>query len=188
MIEHEPGDRVPAPGGLRLVQAFINTIDREAGRDALGTPEQLAQWLVRQGLADPAPAFQPADLAQAVALRESLRALLRANNGAPLDPAAVATLNRISADVSLHIRFDGQGRAALAAESSGIRPALARLLASVHTAMVDGTWPRLKACRNDVCHWAFYDHSKNRGGTWCTMALCGSRVKTRNYRARHSRH
>ena len=46
-------------------------------------------------------------------------------------------------------------------------------------AMADGSWSRVKSCRNDTCRWLFYDHSRNRSGTWCTMAICGSRMKSR---------
>jgi predicted RNA-binding Zn ribbon-like protein len=46
------------------------------------------------------------------------------------------------------------------------------------------TWSRLKACRDDTCKWAFYDHSKNRSGHWCSMEVCGSRHKARQYRER----
>jgi predicted RNA-binding Zn ribbon-like protein len=52
------------------------------------------------------------------------------------------------------------------------------------SAMMDGTWTRLKACRNTACRYVFYDYSKNRSGTWCTMAICGNRLKTRKYRQR----
>src|SRR5436190_1494789 len=30
-----PGDRAPAPGSLAIVQAFVNTVDREHGPDLL---------------------------------------------------------------------------------------------------------------------------------------------------------
>jgi predicted RNA-binding Zn ribbon-like protein len=50
--------------------------------------------------------------------------------------------------------------------------------------MHDGTWSRMKACRNDTCHWAFYDASRNRSGKWCSMAICGNRAKVANYRER----
>ena len=50
--------------------------------------------------------------------------------------------------------------------------------------MENDTWPRLKACRDDTCQWAFYDHSKNRSGHWCSMEVCGSRHKARQYRER----
>jgi predicted RNA-binding Zn ribbon-like protein len=29
-----------------------------------------------------------------------------------------------------------------------------------------------------------YDVSKNRSGTWCTMAMCGNRLKAQAYRQR----
>ena len=59
------------------------------------------------------------------------------------------------------------------------------MLAIVFRAMEDGTWARLKACREDTCQWAFYDRSKNRSATWCSMAVCGNRAKARTYRQRH---
>jgi predicted RNA-binding Zn ribbon-like protein len=43
---------------------------------------------------------------------------------------------------------------------------------------------RFKACRNDRCRWVFFDASKNRSSTWCSMASCGSRIKARTYRQR----
>ena len=37
----DPGDRAPAPGSLRLIQALVNTLNAETGRDLLGTaPEE----------------------------------------------------------------------------------------------------------------------------------------------------
>jgi predicted RNA-binding Zn ribbon-like protein len=50
--------------------------------------------------------------------------------------------------------------------------------------MADGSWSRVKACQNDTCRWLFVDGSRNRSRTWCTMAICGSRMKSRAYRAR----
>jgi predicted RNA-binding Zn ribbon-like protein len=40
------------------------------------------------------------------------------------------------------------------------------------------------ACANDDCQWAFYDRSRNHGGTWCDMATCGNKLKNRDFRAR----
>jgi predicted RNA-binding Zn ribbon-like protein len=50
--------------------------------------------------------------------------------------------------------------------------------------MAGETWDRLKACRLDDCQWVFYDHSKNRSRTWCSMRVCGNRAKARAYRER----
>jgi predicted RNA-binding Zn ribbon-like protein len=69
------------------------------------------------------------------------------------------------------------GRVVLAGED-----ALAEVTAIALASMLDGAWPRLKVCRK--CEWAFYDRSKNRSGSWCSMQLCGNRLKTRAYRTR----
>lgn len=45
-------------------------------------------------------------------------------------------------------------------------------------------WPRLKACTDDGCQWAFYDATRNRSRTWCSMDVWGKREKTRRYRQR----
>jgi predicted RNA-binding Zn ribbon-like protein len=50
--------------------------------------------------------------------------------------------------------------------------------------MLDGSWPRLKACAADNCQWAFYDHSRNHSRVWCSMDVCGNREKVRSYRER----
>ena len=66
----------------------------------------------------------------------------------------------------------------------GVDGFLGGILATLARAMADGSWSRVKSCRNDTCRWLFYDHSRNRSGTWCTMAICGSRMKSRAYRSR----
>ena len=56
------------------------------------------------------------------------------------------------------------------------------LILIVRDAQRDGSWKRLKACRNDECLWAFYDRSHAGRGAWCDMATCGNRIKNRNLR------
>jgi len=58
------------------------------------------------------------------------------------------------------------------------------LLLVVRDAQQQGTWPRLKVCRNPKCRWAFFDRSHARRGAWCDMASCGNMIKNRNFRAR----
>ena len=123
---------------------------------------------------------------KAAELREAIRALLLANNGDPLDPAVADALNRTAATAPLELRFSLAGGAELRPTAADVPGALARLLGVVFASMLEGTWPRLKACRSETCRWAFYDGSKNRSGTWCTMAVCGSRQKARAYRARRA--
>ena len=173
----------PAPDPLRLVQEFVNTVDLKHGREWLDTPAALARWLGDRGLT--AARATRADLAHALELRDVLRNLLRANNGAELDNAAVTRFNVFAAEAKVGLAFDETGIPVLDSQRSGVAGAIGRLVAVALTAMVDGTWARLKACRNEVCQWSFYDYSKNRTGRWCSMSVCGNRIKTRSYRRRH---
>jgi predicted RNA-binding Zn ribbon-like protein len=172
-------DAEPAPGRLALVERFVNTVDHEHGREMLSSPERLRDVLeLGRGVR-----IDPADLRRALDVREALRRLALANNGGAADPRAAAVLEEAAERGRLVIRFDA-GEARLEPASRSVDGALADLVGIVHTAMADGTWSRLKACRRDVCHWLFYDRSRNRSAVWCQMAVCGNRVKTKAYRER----
>jgi predicted RNA-binding Zn ribbon-like protein len=174
-------DAEPAPGRLAFVERFVNTVDFEHGREMLSEPERLRTVL---GLGPDVP-LGAADLRQALEVREALRSLALANNGAEIDRNAIAVLERAAARGRLVIRFGDEG-AELTAASRDVDGALADLVGIVYTATADGTWSRLKACRRDVCHWLFYDRSRNRSAVWCRMAVCGNRIKTRAYRERRA--
>jgi predicted RNA-binding Zn ribbon-like protein len=176
----------PAPGKLALVQGFVNTADLESGQDDLADPEALRAWLVRYGLLEPGAQVDAEEHREALELREAFRALLFSQHEARPDPDALAVVERLSTRSPLVVVFATDGTARLEPAASGIRGALGRLFAIAYTAVVDGTWSRLKACRNEGCRWAFYDHSKNRSGSWCTMEVCGSRLKARAYRRRRA--
>jgi predicted RNA-binding Zn ribbon-like protein len=177
--------RQQAPGELEHVRAFVNTIDIEEGREELSSPQNLADWLTTRGLAEDDLHASRADLRRATELREALRALLLAHNHAASPPQpAVETLDMASCRARLRLRFDHRGVALLEPERGGVDGALGRLLAIVHGSIAQGTWERLKACREHTCEWAFYDHTKNHSGAWCTMDVCGNRAKARAYRER----
>jgi predicted RNA-binding Zn ribbon-like protein len=178
-------ERPQAPGELELVRSFVNTNDVEDGVEELASPELLREWLAERGLCRRDATLSEEDVSSAIELREALRSLMLANTGEPLDPAAIETLNRIGARSRLLVRFDEKGDSALAPAGEGVEAALASILAIVSRSMAEGSWPRMKACQADTCRWAFYDRSKNRSGSWCSMAVCGNRAKARSYRHRH---
>ena len=182
-----PASLPPAPGDLRVVQAFVNTRDIEEGTDRLESPAALEQWLADWGLLAKGRPPGAGDLEQAKEVREALRGLLLANNGAPLDPQAVESLDRADGEVSLRVSFGPDGAAGMKPAEIGWKGALARLLELVVVARIEGLWPRLKACPNDECRWAFYDFSKNRSSKWCTMKRCGNLMNARAYRRRQQR-
>lgn len=170
------------------MQGFVNTLDVESGADALATPEALAGWLERHGLIDAGdvPSVGDAEHVRATQVREALRALLLTNAGEPLDPEAMAPLRAARAGEALGVEVVEDGGFRWAPMAEGVDGALGRLLAIAARASADGTWPRLKACRNHGCAWAFYDATKNRSGAWCSMEVCGSRMKARAYRRRRN--
>jgi predicted RNA-binding Zn ribbon-like protein len=176
-----------APAALEQVRAFINTRDVEQGTDVFDEPHALVTWLSEQGLLEGPAEASGTELEHAVALREALRGIALAHNSGLEAPAeAVATLDDAVCRARLFLRFRRGGSGALEPEAPGVDGALGRLLAIVHGAIADGTWRRLKACRLHTCEWAFYDHTKNRSGTWCNMDVCGNRAKARAYRERHA--
>ncbi len=177
--------RLPAPGRLGVVQELINTLDIEAGEDELATPDAATSWLRERRLLQPGERVGDDGLRALVEVREALRELASVNGGAPLPAATVATLRRHSEASPVQIRIDGDSSALVPARR-GIRGAIARLLGLVHDAQHDGSWSRLKVCRDDSCRWAFYDSSRNRSSTWCSMAVCGNRAKARAFRRRRN--
>jgi predicted RNA-binding Zn ribbon-like protein len=168
-------DSQEAPGGLEQVRVLLNTLDVEGGRDALETPAETAAWLHAAGLGDAATADE-AGWRWLRALRDGLRDLLAGG-----DPAA---LNATLAARPARVRFEPGGGWSLTADDP-LTAVGARMVAAVAAADAAGTLDRLKLCGNDACAWAFYDRSRNRSRRWCSMAVCGNRIKARTHRQRH---
>jgi predicted RNA-binding Zn ribbon-like protein len=187
--ERQPGDRAPAPGDLALVQSFVNTswdLERD-GEEQLGSPQELAAWLGEHGLLEAGTRLGTADLERALDVREGLRSVLFLNNGAPRNQEALERLNHALGRAALAVRFSGDATPGLTSMGGDLDGALGSLASIVAVAQIDGTWRRLKACRGIHCGWAFYDHSRNQSGSWCSMSVCGSRSKAREYRRRKRR-
>ncbi|MFB7918689.1 CGNR zinc finger domain-containing protein [Streptomyces sp. NPDC056061] len=164
-----------APGALALIESLVNTLDVETGADTLDTADGRAAL----GLAE-------ADLPDARALREALRAVCLAHAGhhpAGAEAAAPSPLDRLLAAAPLRVTVDVAGTASLrpAAEPAGLT---ARVAAAIAAAAADGTWARLKACEAENCRWVYYDRSPAGRRRWCSMSVCGARAKMRTYRAK----
>src|SRR4051794_36825246 len=98
----QSGDRRPADGDLRLVQDFVNTLDRENGVELFDGPDGLAAWLAHRALPGAGE-----DVERALAVREALRALLLANNGGPDAPDARRVLEAAGRRARLELALDG---------------------------------------------------------------------------------
>lgn len=167
-------ERAPAPGGLALVEALVNTLDIETGVDALDTEGGRARLRIEES-----------ELSAARELREALRAVCLAHAGHH-PPGAVppATLGTLLADAPLLIQVTDDGGTTLRPAVPG--PLLSRVAEAIATAVGDGSWARLKACEAEDCQWAYYDRSPAARRRWCSMSVCGARAKMRTYRAKRT--
>ena len=180
-IEIRKGLR-PAPGELWLVQAFVNTIDHEQGRDELESPQALADWLASRRLLPPGTQLDDADLERAVTVRSGLRSVLTTKASREVREA----LERAVAPALLRATFPAAGGLRFEPATTSLDGAIGRLLIIASNAQRDGRWPRVKRCAEDGCRAVFYDRSANRGGLWCTLR-CGNRVHALNFRRRERR-
>src|SRR5689334_20592826 len=113
-----------APGDLNHIRRFVNTLDLEDGSDLVAEPDTLRDWLAERGLIDGHAELSAADVRQAHAVREALRKLLLANNGDPIDPAAIETLNAAAKSAELQVRVGPDGVAQLTPVRTGIDAAI----------------------------------------------------------------
>ena len=126
----DPGDRAPAPGSLRLIQALVNTLNAETGRDLLGTAPEAGRWLTAAGLLPSGSVVTGVQRAALAELREATRQVLSGHIERREDPEAASRLTMALAPSRLTLAVDPAGsrpaavshRAASGAVASRSRP------------------------------------------------------------------
>ncbi|HWC80986.1 MAG TPA: CGNR zinc finger domain-containing protein [Pseudonocardiaceae bacterium] len=146
-----------------LVLSFLNTLDVEAGTDVLTDEAGWREWAQASALR------VAGDLDHARQARDALRAAV----GDPATGHDVPLLNSLIA-----VRLPGGVPTLAAGDPVG------QVLAACVRLAVLGQWDRMKICPAENCRWAFFDHSRNRSRTWCSMQVCGNRTKARVWRER----
>jgi predicted RNA-binding Zn ribbon-like protein len=186
--EGAPMPPADIPAHAALLVDYANTLDVSDHLDDLATPPEVSRWLFDKGLLPRHAPADESDLALARGLRDAVRAAFVANHdGAGMDRGTDPDphLEQLASRLPLAVQIRA-GRPLLSPIEDGVAGGLSRLLVAAADAGADGSWRRLKICAADDCAWAFYDTSKNRSRTWCSMQVCGNRKKTREYRARRS--
>lgn len=150
-----------------LIVRFINTLDVEAGTDALDTVDGWQSWLSARGLDGCFGQEGPLDLEQARELRDDLRAMASGER--------CAQVRQVGIQVSLTV----DGEVELSAQT-----AVGFVAAAAAKVAIEQRLDRVKICPADDCRWAFYDTSRNRSRHWCSMQVCGNRAKARAHRER----
>ena len=168
---------------------FINTAfgTGAESREVLLDDRRVVEWLHAAGLlADPvAPPEGLAALARE--LRDAAGRLVRAPG--TQSPADMALINRI--------REQGRPLSVLEWNASERRPVLVErrrddgissLLEPVATVVArlvsEGDLRRVRKCEAHDCTLLFEDATKSGRRRWCSMALCGNRMKVAAFRAR----
>jgi predicted RNA-binding Zn ribbon-like protein len=170
-----------APGTLELVRRFLNTENAEAGLETLAAPDEGEVWLRSIGLWTDERAPTTRELERLRRLRTALRGLAAANRSGTGHDEAARALRAAAATPRVAPTIGADGMLTLESHRGGVAGVVDRLFGALYEAQARSDLGRLKACRE--CGWAFFDRSRNRSGTWCSMDVCGSRVKMRRYRA-----
>ena len=172
----------PAPASLQRVQSFLNT--RAAGLpvepDLLARPGSANLWL-RTFEWPTTPRLTADDLTPLRDFRQRLQAHVEIGHDSP--KASQSELALQLEELGWKMTFKN-GVFSLSAVGGGWRQVAGTLLGDVYLAQQHGLWPRLKACRNDICSVIFYDSSKNQSRVWCNTLVCGNRVNLQASRAR----
>lgn len=82
------------------------------------------------------------------------------------------------------MQWDDAGHVRPVPRGSGWRLLASLAAIEVFKAQQDGSWSRIKTCRNPRCAVAFFDRSRNNSGVWHDVKVCGNAANLRAYRAR----
>ncbi|NUP28431.1 MAG: CGNR zinc finger domain-containing protein [Nocardia sp.] len=167
---------------------LVNTCP--AGQDLLSTPDQLAEWLLRQAgrLPERGPAHPSADdLDQVRRIRAHLKAVFDALLHHRRPPAAALRgLNdaQSAAPAIRHLEWTGDTLTATVRRTGTTGARLAAALAeSAAELLADPSIARLKQCEAQDCVLLFLPaHPRRR---WCSPQRCGNRVRVARYYDRH---
>ncbi|WP_461153429.1 CGNR zinc finger domain-containing protein [Saccharopolyspora tripterygii] len=150
---------------IELVLAFLNTCDAEKGTEVLDDHADWQRWCTERGMV----------VVPEVEAAREMRDTMRSAVSCGVRPADFANTTwpvqvQLRNGVPSLVGVDALGSVLVAA---------ARLVHTEH-------WDRIKICPAEDCLWAFYDRSRNRSRTWCSMRVCGNREKARSWRERHT--
>jgi predicted RNA-binding Zn ribbon-like protein len=125
-------------------------------------------------------------LKQLIAFRERLReAVLRMESGSLPADAFLAEVNSRLVQhplaVLLHKR-DGQVIRETSFELRRPADLWAPIMDATADLLVETEWPRLRKCESCVVH--FFDTSKKGSRRWCSMNICGNKLKVAAYQKR----
>jgi predicted RNA-binding Zn ribbon-like protein len=164
------------PSDEALLLDLLNTTPVVDGvpRDDLAEPKAARAWMRERGIAPTS-----AELAALVEARSTLQDVVRGD-------ARPATLQRFLEAVWLRPAAGADGLDWRLEVDGGPKGAVRAVLA--WDAVRISSPGRLRPCANTECRLFLIDRSKPNTARWCSMAICGNRMKARRHyhRARKS--
>jgi predicted RNA-binding Zn ribbon-like protein len=185
--------------GNHLALDFLNTrpVQNEEAIELLPDFDALLRWFQAAGVLSPREAaslrqqwggsVRAEHVVEAMReLREKLREeVLARERGGTIHRATTDKLNHLMADRPMLTRLEASGRGCsteLWFEPRQPEDLFAPLAHSAATLFADVDRNRVRKCRQCVLH--FYDTSKKGTRCWCSMQLCGNRIKVAAYAER----
>jgi predicted RNA-binding Zn ribbon-like protein len=169
--------------GSSLV-AFLNTVHIPDHDDQLAD-HRAGPWLAAWS-GDARDAAVTAGACGALRdLREGIRALAAARDGADPEPGAVERAAAALRTTPLVLDLGPTPRLGAVGDVGAAGRAVAAVAADLLAVHSGGEWARVKVCASAGCRWAFLDTSRNRSRRWCDMSGCGNRAKNQAWRERH---
>lgn len=188
--------------GNHICLDFINTQIIHKGRivDLLGDFSHLVEWLAETEVLDFAKAKETLRkwignperervLEQARELRAVLRVVIeRIIEGKPIQKSAINEINKLLSNrigyPQLIQARDGF-KTKFYAESSEPIHLIVPIAEFASDLLCHGDFSLIKKCENPDCILYFYDISKNHARRWCSMNICGNRMKVAAHYRRH---
>ena len=169
---------------LDLLQGFPDWVEWSL-RAKVVNPGQASQALRRwKGSPEAAGAFEAAK-----AFRENLRgAVEHIVTRGKVPEGTVSQINRLLRHPVCYFSL-AHSREGLEVQRHLVFDEPIQLLVRVAESAADlfsyGDWSLIKKCENPACVLYFYDTSKNHARRWCSMSLCGNRMKVSTFYRRH---
>lgn len=189
--------------GNHLCLDFINTemIIRGRRTDLLAEWPDLIAWLVRAKLLSTGEGKDATTglgraggerlLNGARVFRATLREMAeQIVAGKPVSRSTVEAINAMLSQCPGYpqlVRTNGRFERRFRSEMSGSARLLIPIAEAASELLCVNDLSLVKKCRNDACILYFYDTTKNHARQWCSMGLCGNRIKVAaHYRRRRS--
>jgi predicted RNA-binding Zn ribbon-like protein len=185
--------------GNQLALDFLNTrpVLAEGPQELLPDAESLVRWLIAAGVLTSSKGKALARkwsktpkatsfLRRLLAFRERLRAVvLRQETGSPASEAFISEVNSLLEQHPsvISLRRNGEklerGIAFEPAEPDEVWAPIAMAVAEL---LSDVPAPRVRKCEACIVH--YYDTSKKGSRRWCSMNICGNKIKVAAYQRR----